>query len=217
MARTTPAQKPRGEHSSTVSAGLGASVMGPRFDAWLRHSTWGYALGLSSAGRGTDLGRLLRAVQLGESLRRLDRIEPIVLVDGNSLRDRPASTSSLQPIEEPRVRRDVGEHVADLLAHQDDDTGLGERTIARGAHHGGKNVVFGTLAGLEALPAAVDEFTKAAAEPGDRNLALRYESGKQLRPFALIAINGPGLDQLGTGGFVVHGSSPRSPSPCSST
>jgi hypothetical protein len=75
--------------------------------------------------------------------------------------------------------------------------------------------MFGTLAGLEALPAAVDEFTKAAAEPGDRNLALRQESGEQLRPFALIAIKAPGLDQLGTGGFVVHGSSPRSPSSCS--
>src|SRR4029453_17044470 len=55
MARTTPAQKPRGEHSSTFSAGLGASVMRTSFDAWLRHSTWGYALGLSSESRGTCL------------------------------------------------------------------------------------------------------------------------------------------------------------------
>src|SRR5262249_24227427 len=55
MARTTPAQKPRGEHSSTFSGGL-RSVPG----AWgtvvrtsvarrrSRHSTWPYALLLSS-------------------------------------------------------------------------------------------------------------------------------------------------------------------------
>src|SRR5438132_8655838 len=55
MARTTPAQKPRGEHSSTFSGGFG---LVPR--AWdtvimdlgcgrrSRHSTWPYALPLSS-------------------------------------------------------------------------------------------------------------------------------------------------------------------------
>jgi hypothetical protein len=71
------------------------------------------------------------------------------------------------------------------------------------------------LSSLEALPAAVDEFTKAAAEPGDRDLALRHEGREQLRPLALIAIESPGLDQFGAGIFVVriHGPCPVSFAP----
>src|SRR6201982_1321559 len=61
MARTTPAQKPRGEHSSTFSGGFGSV---PR--AWdtvimdlgcgrrSRHSTWPYALLLSSDALGRN-------------------------------------------------------------------------------------------------------------------------------------------------------------------
>src|ERR1700730_5122069 len=61
MARTTPAQKPRGEHSSTFSGGFG---LVPR--AWdtvimdlgcgrrSRHSTWPYALLLSSDALGRN-------------------------------------------------------------------------------------------------------------------------------------------------------------------
>src|SRR6516162_2691603 len=64
--------------------------------------------------------------------------------------------------------------------------------------------MFGTLSGIEALPAAVDEFAKASAEPGDRNLSLRHEGCEQLRPPALVAIKAPGLDQLGAGVFVVR-------------
>jgi len=64
--------------------------------------------------------------------------------------------------------------------------------------------MFGTLSGLEAAPAAVDEFAKASAEPGDRNLSLRHEGCEQLRPLALVAIKTPGLDQLGAGVFVVR-------------
>src|SRR5262249_35016395 len=51
MARTTPAQKPRGEHSKTFSAGLfsvAAPVMRTSFDALLRHSTWAAPRLLSS-------------------------------------------------------------------------------------------------------------------------------------------------------------------------
>jgi len=68
----------------------------------------------------------------------------------------------------------------------------------------GKNLVFRSLAGVEGLPAAVDEFAEAAAEPGNRNLALGHEGREQLRPSALIAIKPPGLDQLGAGVFVVR-------------
>src|SRR6516165_471817 len=64
--------------------------------------------------------------------------------------------------------------------------------------------MFGTLSGVEALPAAVDEFAKASAKPGNRNLSLRHEGCEQLRPLALVAIKAPGLDQLGAGIFVVR-------------
>src|SRR5262245_25860587 len=78
MARTTPAQKPRGEHSSTFSGGLWSV---PR--AWdtvirtsvarsrSRHSTWAYALLLSS----DTLGRNSRAERRRRTSahRRVDR------------------------------------------------------------------------------------------------------------------------------------------------
>src|SRR5215471_12492228 len=64
--------------------------------------------------------------------------------------------------------------------------------------------MFGTLSGVEALPAAVDEFAKTSAEPRDRNLSLRHEGCEQLRPLALVAIKAPGLDQLGAGVFLVR-------------
>ena len=72
--------------------------------------------------------------------------------------------------------------------------------------------MLGALPRLEAPPATIDEFAEAAAEPGDRDLALRHEGRQQLRPLALIAIETPGLDQLGAGIFVVQrpcGSAPR--------
>src|SRR5262245_34018700 len=272
MARTTPAQKPRGEHSSTFSGGFWAV---PR--AWdtvimdlgrgrrSRHSTWPYALALSSDALGRNsrpnatsqrrvdrgslrpaeprlvarvqLRRLRRAVamdhrrerapdgveagghvavslgidrevarreQFVERLRRLGWVEPVALVDGRTLDDGPAAPSSLQPVEESRMGCHVGEHAGDLLAHQDDDIGLRQRAIARKAHHGGKNLMLGTLSGVEALPAAVDEFAIPSAEPGDGNLSLRHEGCEQLRPLALVAIKAPGLDQLGAGVFVIR-------------
>src|SRR5262249_18607673 len=60
MARTTPAQKPRGEHSSTFSGGLwsvpGAwgTVIRTSVARRSRHSTWAYALVLSSDPRGRN-------------------------------------------------------------------------------------------------------------------------------------------------------------------
>jgi hypothetical protein len=98
----------------------------------------------------------------------------------------------------------VGEHAADLLAHQDDDIGLGERAVARDPHDRRKDVMFGTLSRVEALPAAVDELTKAAAEPGHGDLSLRHEGCEQLWPLALVAIKTPGLDQIGAGVVVIR-------------
>src|SRR5437870_6081039 len=141
--------------------------------------------------------------QLVQGLRRSDEIEPVALVHGGALHNRPAAVSSLKPIEEAGVGRQVGQYAADRLAHQDNDAGLGERAIARNAHAGGKNLMLGTLPGLEALAAMGDELAKTAAEPRDRNLALRHEGCEQLRPLSLVAIKAPSLNQLGAGVFVV--------------
>jgi hypothetical protein len=59
----------------------------------------------------------------------------------------------------------VGKHTADLLAHQDDDVGFSNRTIARHVHSRWEDVVLRSLASLEASPTTLDELTKAAAEP----------------------------------------------------
>src|SRR5260370_337534 len=172
--------------------------------------------GLEASGHvGVRLGvgrKLTLLDQLVKGLRRRDEIEPVALVHGGALHDRPAAVSSLKPIEEAGVGRQVGQYAADRLAHQDNDAGLGERAIARNAHAGGKNLMLGTLSGLEALPAVGAKLAKAAAEPGDRNLALRHEGCEQLRPLSLIAIKAPPLDQLGAGVFVVciHRSTPHS-------
>src|SRR5216684_1274599 len=135
MARTTPAQKPRGEHSSTLSGGLrpaaGTSdaVMRTSDRASFPASTWPRAMVLSSEGpaalvrpprprspheagakRGADGGEtrghvavglridriVRRCEQLVESLRRLDRVEPVALVDGGTLEDGPASAAAHQ-------------------------------------------------------------------------------------------------------------------------
>ena len=145
-----------------------------------------------------------RGEQLAERLRRLDRIEPVALVDGGALDDGPASAPALQPIEEARIGGHVGEHAVDLLAHQDDDIGLGHRALAGDAHDRGEDVMLGALSGIEALAATVDEFGKAPAEPGDGDLPFRHEGCEQLRPLALVAVEAPGLDQLGAGIFLVH-------------
>src|SRR5882724_6117137 len=48
----------------------------------------------------------------------------------------------------------------------------------------------------------LDELVERAAEPGHRDLAVGVKSRQQLIPAALVAIEPPGLDQLGAGEFV---------------
>src|SRR5258707_13512451 len=98
MARTTPAQKPRGEHSSTFSGGFG---LVPR--AWdtvimdlgcgrrSRHSTWPYALPLSS-----------------DALARNSR--------PNATPQRPVDRGSLRPPEPRPLTRDQLRRLPDTVA-----------------------------------------------------------------------------------------------------
>src|SRR5580704_4321057 len=75
--------------------------------------------------------------------------------------------------------------------------------VSANAHHGRKNVVLGALSCLEGLPALCDELGKRAAEPGDRDLPVGRERAQEFRPFALVAIKTPGLNELGAGVFVL--------------
>src|SRR5208337_1457485 len=140
----------------------------------------------------------------GKTLRRLDRIEPVALVDGRALDDAPAAAPVLQAVEKARVGGEVSKCAADLLAHQDDDIGLRKRARPGNAHERRKYLMLRALPRLETLPAPVDELGKIAAEPGDRDLPVRDEGGKQLGPVALVAVEAPGLDQLRAGIFVVE-------------
>src|SRR5262249_20670980 len=110
----------------------------------------------------------------------------------------PPAAPPLQPVEETRTRGHVHRKPLDPLAHQDHNAGLGDCTLAGDAHHRRKDQV---LAGAAAL-ALLDELLERAAKPGHRNLALRMEGRKQLGPAALVAIEAPGLDQLGARVFV---------------
>src|SRR5262249_22237431 len=101
--------------------------------------------------------------------------------------------------------------------HQDHDAGLGDGAVAGVAHQWRCDQM---LRGTAAL-AMLDELAEWAAEPRDRDLALGMEGVEQFRPAALIAIESPGLDQLGASAFVfnAHGSvcrvmtAPRTPLP----
>src|SRR5262249_39910205 len=53
-----------------------------------------------------------------------------------------------------------------------------------------------------AAPAMLDELAERAAKPGHRDLAVGVKGRQQLVPAALVAIEPPGLDQLGAGEFV---------------
>jgi hypothetical protein len=53
-----------------------------------------------------------------EIRRRLDRVEPVALIDGRALHNYPTSVPLLQAIDKARVGRQVGKDVPDPLAHQ---------------------------------------------------------------------------------------------------
>src|SRR5262249_35153502 len=138
-----------------------------------------------------------------ECRRWLDRIEPVAFVDGGALGDAPALGAALNPIEKTRKRGEVGFDRAEFLPHADNHRRLRDRPVlvqldrrreqimARPATAGGKS---GT--------AAFDELLEWAAKPRHRNMPVGREGAAELFPFALVAVDAPGLDEFGDREFV---------------
>ena len=61
--------------------------------------------------------------------RRLDRIEPVALIDRRAFGNQPAAGMALQPVEEARARGQIDRHAFELLPHADDDARFGHRAI----------------------------------------------------------------------------------------
>jgi len=71
-----------------------------------------------------------------ECRRRFDRIEPVSLVDGGALGNKPTTSAVLDTVEETGKRGQIGLHGAELLAHADDDgrLGYGAKSLVDPAH-----------------------------------------------------------------------------------
>src|ERR1700675_309698 len=124
--------------------------------------------------------RILRGIGRGEQLveggRRLDRIEPVALVDRGPLGDQPATGMTLDPVEEARARGEIDIDAAKFLAHPDDDTRLRDGAIAVERYGRGKQMMARPgMAGVERGAAALEELLERAAEPGHGNVAVGRE------------------------------------------
>src|SRR5579864_470873 len=151
--------------------------------------------------------RILRGIGRGEQLvegrRRLDRIEPVALVDGGALGNEPAAGMALQAVEEARAGGEIDVDVVESLPHPDDDAGLGGGAVAVEVYGRRKQMMARpAVAGGKGCAAALDELLERPAKPGHRNVAVRRERGAQFLPLALVARGAPGLDQFGAGDLV---------------
>src|SRR5580704_10737810 len=174
----------------------------------INHRRQRTALGVSEAKRHVAvLLRILRGIGGGkkrvEGRRRLDRIEPVALVDRGALGDQPAAGMALQAIEEARARGQIDIDAVEFLPHPDDDAGLCGGGIAIEFYGRRKQMMARPgMAGVERGAAALDELLERPAEPGHGNVAVGRERRSQIFPLALIAGHAPGLDQFRAGDLV---------------
>src|SRR5580704_7142289 len=101
----------------------------------INHRRQRAALGVSEAERHVAvLLRILRGVRRGEQIvegrRRLDRIEPVALIDRRALGDQPAAGMALDPVEKARARGEIDVDAVEFLPHPDDDARLRDSAIA---------------------------------------------------------------------------------------
>src|ERR1700692_4887564 len=149
----------------------------------INHRRQRAALGVSEAKRHVAvLLRILRGIRRGEQLaeggRRLDRIEPVALIDRGALGDQPAAGMALQAVEESRARGEIDIDTVEFLPHPDDDAGLGCGAIAV-EFYGRREQMMARpgMAGVERGTAALSELRERAAEPGYRNMSVGGERG----------------------------------------
>src|ERR1700722_6816807 len=175
-------------NSLSSSAFAGAEIRKPRIKIGrlrpavaINHRRQCAALGMSEAeGHVAVLLRILRGIgrgeQVVESRRRLDRIEPVALVDRGALGNEPAAGMALDPVEEARARGEIDVDAIEFLPHPDDDAGLGCGAIAVEFYGRWKQMMARPgMAGAERGAAALDELLERAAKPGHRNVPVRRE------------------------------------------
>src|SRR5580700_300629 len=174
----------------------------------INHRRQRTALGVGEAKRHVAvLLRILRGIGRGKKLveggRRLDRIEPVALIDRRALGDQPAAGMALDPVEETRARGEIDVDTVEFLPHPDDDAGFGCGAIAVERDGRRKQMMARPgMAGVKRGAAALDELLERAAEPGHGNVAVGRERGAQILPLALVARHAPGLDQFGASDLV---------------
>src|SRR5580658_1832391 len=109
----------------------------------------------------------------------------------------------LDPVKETRTRGQIDRDAIEGLAYPDDDTGFSDRAVAVEFNGRRKQMMpRPTIADAETRPASLDELLKRATKPRHGDVAIRRECSPQLLPFALVAIDTPGLDQIRTGDLV---------------
>src|SRR5580700_11129289 len=174
----------------------------------INHRCQRAALGVGETKRHVAvLLRILRGICRGEQVvegrRRLDRIDPVALVDRGALGDQPAAGMALQAIEKARARGEIDIDTVEFLPHPDDDAGFGCGAIAVERDGRRKQMMARpVMAGIKRGAAALDELLERPAEPGHGNVAVRRERRAQIFPLALVARHAPGLDQFGASDLV---------------
>src|SRR5580704_7334399 len=186
-------------NSLSSSAFAGQEIGKPRIKVgrlWptvaIDHRRQRAALGVGEAKRHVAvLLRILRGVRRGEQVvegrRRLDRIEPVALIDRGALGNEPAAGMALQAVEKARARGEIDIDAVEFLPHPDDDAGFGYGAIAVEFYGRRKQMMARPgMAGAERGAAALDELLERAAEPGHGNVAIGRERRAQIFPLALV-------------------------------
>src|SRR5262245_50797345 len=150
----------------------------------------------------------------GKDRRRIDRIEPIFLVDRLSSDDRPSAVALFEEVIEASCAHDVGQDAVDqrplIDRHLDLRDGPRGNDVAGESTEKMQNVD----AFVEAFPADVDESRRGSLEPGGRHPSIRMPDRREAVPVGGVPPENPVLDCLADrqaiGSNLIHSCSPAS-------
>src|SRR3984957_18105540 len=137
----------------------------------------------------------------------VDRIHPILLVDGLPSDDGPSAVTVLEEIVETPGADNVNLHVMNHGALVDGHLRLRDGAVAVHVDGAAAQEMQNPDAGFEALPADRDEVARAALKPGGRHIAVRMPYLSESIPLAGIPPDDPPLDDLTNfqlAGHLVH-------------
>src|SRR4029077_8986130 len=127
--------------------------------------------------------------------RRIERVEPVLLVDRLAQHQAPAA-ALLEEIVEPPGAHHVAQHAVDLGALRDRHLGLRDRARAEQVDGRAAEKMQDAHALLVALLAHPDELVARALEPGRHHAPVLVPHLAEAVPLPRIAQHGPVLDQL---------------------